>query len=84
MLMDTTFCMESGQVKTGDDADDTFVKMLQEVSRVTVPMAYGIATKCPNIMSLARGLNGHGPLALEDVRVRPQSLKFEALLIRSL
>lgn len=84
MLMDTTFCMESGQVKTGDDADDTFVKMLQEVSRITVPMAYGIATKCPNIVSLAEGLNDHGPLALEHVRVRPQTLEPNAWLIRSL
>ncbi len=74
MLMDTTFCMDSGQIKTGDDADDTFVKMLQEVSRITVPMAYGIATKCPNVVSLVNGFIGHGPLALEDVRVRPQAL----------
>lgn len=81
MLMDTTFCMESGQVKTGDDADDTFVKMLQEVSRITVPMAYGIAMKCPNIASLAEGLKDHGPLALEDVRVRPHILKPRAWLI---
>lgn len=74
MLMNTTFCMDSGQVKTGDDGVDTFVKMLQEVSRITVPMAYGIATKCPNIVSLVKGLNGHGPLALEDVRVGPPIL----------
>lgn len=62
--------MESGQVKTGDDVDDTFVKMLQEVSRITVPMAYGIAAKYPNVVSLVEGLNAHGPLALENVRVR--------------
>jgi len=74
MLMDTTFCMDSGQIKTGDDADDTFVKMLQEVSRITVPMAYGIAIKCPNVVRLVKGLDGHGPLALEDVRVRSQAL----------
>lgn len=69
MQMDTAFCMESGQVKTGDDADDTFIKMLQEVPRVTVPMAFGIANEYSNIVSLAKGLNVKGPLALEDIKV---------------
>ena len=70
MQIDTTFCMESGQIKTGDDADDTFIKMLQEVPRVTVPMAFGIANEYPNIVSLVKGLNAQGPLTLEGVKVR--------------
>ena len=71
MQIDTTFCMESGQVKTGDDADDTFIKMLQEVSRVTVPMAFGIANEFSNVASLVKGLGAEGPLALENIKVRP-------------
>lgn len=67
--MDTTFCMESGQVKTGDDAEDTFVKMLQEVSRVTAPMAHGIANDHTNVVDLVNACRDQGPLALEDVRV---------------
>lgn len=61
--------MESGQVKTGDDKSDTYVKMLQEVVRVTAPIAYGIAAEYPNVISLVRGLRRRGPLALEDIEV---------------
>ena len=69
MQMETTFCMESGQVKTGEDKDDIYVKMLQEVARITLSMANGIAMQYPNVTSLVQGLADHGPLALEDVRV---------------
>lgn len=69
MQMDTTFCMESGQVRTGEDNDDTYVKMLQEVARITLSMAQGIAMQYPNVASLVKGLTKHGPLALEEVRV---------------
>lgn len=61
--------MDVGQVKTGDDKDDTYVKMLQEVVRVTAPVAYGIAAKYPNVMSLVRGFKEEGPTALEDLKV---------------
>ncbi|QKX58093.1 uncharacterized protein TRUGW13939_05214 [Talaromyces rugulosus] len=62
------FCMETGQVKTGEDKSDTFVKMLQEVTRVTAPMAYGIITKYPSVADLVKGMKRHGPTMLEDVR----------------
>ena len=62
--------MDVGQVKTGDDKDDTFVKMLQEIVRVTAPVAYGIAAKYPNVVSLVKGMKELGPLALEDLKVR--------------
>ncbi|KAI9371805.1 ERCC4 domain-containing protein, partial [Aspergillus egyptiacus] len=39
---DAAFCMETGQVKPGENAADTYVRMLQEVNRVTGSMAYGI------------------------------------------
>lgn len=69
MNLSTSFCMDVGQVKTGDDKDDTFVKMLQEVVRVTAPVAYGIAAKYPNVMTLVRGFREKGPTALEDLKV---------------
>lgn len=62
------FCMDVGQVKTGDDARDTYVKMLQEVQRVTPAMAYGIVTLYPNVRALVRAFREEGPLVLEDVR----------------
>ena len=63
-----TFCMDAGQVKTGDDARDTYVKMLQEVQRVTPAMAYGIANLYPNVRALVRAFREEGPLVLEDVK----------------
>ncbi|CAI7620499.1 unnamed protein product [Penicillium bialowiezense] len=62
------FCMDTGQVKTGADKDDTFIKMLQEVNRVTAPMAYGIAGQYPCVTNLARGMRMHGVGTLEDIK----------------
>lgn len=62
------FCMESGQVRTGDDARDTYVRMLQEIARVTAPIAYGIASEFDSVSKLVTGLEQGGPLALESVR----------------
>jgi crossover junction endonuclease EME1 len=62
------FCMDVGQVKTGDDARDTYVKMLQEVQRVTPAMAYGIANRYPNVRALVEAFRDEGRLVLEDVR----------------
>ncbi|KAI0130699.1 ERCC4 domain-containing protein [Daldinia grandis] len=65
---DAGFCMEVGQVRTGEDAKDTYVRMLQEVTRVTAPIAYGIAAKYATVSQLVRGLEENGPLALENCR----------------
>lgn len=62
------FCMESGQVKTGDDAQDTYVRMLQEIVRVTAPIAYGIAAEFGNVSELVRKLEAEGPNRLEGIR----------------
>ncbi|POS78443.1 ERCC4 domain-containing protein [Diaporthe helianthi] len=62
------FCMDSGQVRTGDSAADTYVRMLQEIARVTAPMADGIAGQYPSVGKLVRGLEAKGPLALEAIR----------------
>ncbi|KAI1179780.1 ERCC4 domain-containing protein [Nemania sp. FL0916] len=60
------FCMESGQVRTGDGARDTYIRMLQEIARVTAPIAYGIATKYGSLTDLIQGLEEEGPLALAE------------------
>jgi crossover junction endonuclease EME1 len=66
--LDTAFCMESGQVKTGDNPEDTYAKMLQEIIRITASVAYGITAKYPTVQKLVKGLQENGPLALEDCR----------------
>lgn len=66
---DSAFCMDVGQVKTGEDRHETFIKMLQEVNRVTASMAYGITAQYPTVSDLVRGMRVHGPTMLEDVRV---------------
>ena len=68
LALATTFCMESGQVKTGEDRHDTFVKMLQEVVRVTPPIAYGIVEEYPNVLALIKGFEEKGSLCLKDIR----------------
>ncbi|KAJ5527386.1 hypothetical protein N7513_011545 [Penicillium frequentans] len=65
---DAAFCMDVGQVKSGEDNLDTFVKMLQEINRVTASMSYGIAAQYPCVTDLIRGMRMHGPTMLEDVR----------------
>ena len=69
MNLATTFCMESGQVKTGEDKEDTLVKMLQEVIRVTPSMAFGIASKYPSVIKLVEAFRRKGPLVLENLQV---------------
>lgn len=68
---DSAFCMDVGQVKTGEDKRDTFVKMLQEVNRVTASMAYGVVEKYPSVGDLVRGFKDRegGVGLLEDVKV---------------
>lgn len=65
---DSAFCMDVGQVKTGEDKKDTFVKMLQEVNRVTASMAYGIVEQYPSVVDLVDGMKEGGSGLLEDVR----------------
>ncbi|KAK4190191.1 hypothetical protein QBC35DRAFT_472016 [Podospora australis] len=62
------FCMDFGQVRTGDNARDTYVRMLQEIGRVTTPIAWGIASEYDSVTKLVEGLEEKGPLALEAVR----------------
>ncbi|KAJ5952103.1 uncharacterized protein N7479_010516 [Penicillium vulpinum] len=62
------FCMDTGQVKTGVDKQDTFIKMIQEVNRVTASMAYGIAGQYPCVADLTRAMRMNGPMMLEDIK----------------
>ncbi|CAF3590885.1 unnamed protein product [Fusarium graminearum] len=62
------FCMESGQVKTGEDTKDTYVRMLQEIARVTAPIAHGVAKEFDTVSDLVRGFETTGPMRLEGVR----------------
>lgn len=61
------FCMESGQVRTGDDAADTYVRMLQEISRITAPIAWGIKAELGSVTKLVNGLAEGGPDRLANV-----------------
>ncbi|KAH6847885.1 ERCC4 domain-containing protein [Chaetomium sp. MPI-CAGE-AT-0009] len=65
---DAGFCMDTGQVRTGDGPRDTYVRMLQEISRVTAPIAYGIAAEFGTVPKLVKVLEEGGPLTLEKVR----------------
>ncbi|KAL6237273.1 hypothetical protein BDW75DRAFT_204678 [Aspergillus navahoensis] len=65
---DSAFCMDSGQVKPGETADDAYVRMLQEISRVTASMAYGVANQYPSVVDLVKGMRRSGPGVLEDVK----------------
>ncbi|KAL2833606.1 ERCC4 domain-containing protein [Aspergillus pseudoustus] len=67
---DSAFCMDTGQVKPGEDKSDTFVRMLQEVNRVTGSMAYGVMNEYPSVLELVQGMRRSGPTMLEDVKVR--------------
>jgi len=65
---DAGFCMEAGQVRTGQDSKDTYVRMLQEIARITAPIAYGIVAEFPSLGQLIDGLERKGPLALAECR----------------
>jgi len=60
--------MESGQVQVGNGVQDTFVKMLQEMTRITAPIAYGISAEFSTVQKLVDGLQKGGPLALAELR----------------
>jgi crossover junction endonuclease EME1 len=66
--INTTFCMDYGQVRSGDDAADIFVRMLQEMVQITAAVAYGIVAEYPTVRDLVGVLQRDGPLALQDCR----------------
>ncbi|KAK0674536.1 putative crossover junction endonuclease EME1 [Cercophora samala] len=62
------FCMDSGQVRTGTETKDIYVRMLQEIGRVTKPIAVGIAQEYGSISKLKQAMEEEGPLILGTVR----------------
>lgn len=62
------FCMESGQVRTSDEVRGVYVLMLQEIARVTAPIAYGVAAEFGSLSELVRGFEEGGGERLADVR----------------
>ncbi|KAG5964218.1 hypothetical protein E4U56_002361 [Claviceps arundinis] len=62
------FCMESGQVRTGDDAQSTYLRMLQEIVRITGPIAHGVAGVFKTVTELVHGLEEGGPETLAEVK----------------
>ncbi|KAK1836167.1 crossover junction endonuclease eme1 [Podospora conica] len=67
-LASAGFCMESGQVRAGDSAEDTFRRVLQHQARITPAMAQGIVNEFRTARGMVRALEEKGPAALEHVR----------------
>ena len=61
--------MESGQIKSGSTPEDTFLKMLQQVHRVTPQAADTIAGTYKSVHRLIRAFQQGGPEILEDLVV---------------
>ena len=62
------FCMESGQVRSGDSPQDTYVRLLEEITGVTASIAWGIAAQYKTLPELVEALETEGPLCLEALR----------------
>lgn len=69
MFLDRSFCMESGQIKSGNGVEDTFQKMLQHIQRVTPGVADAITARYKSVSALIRGFQQGGPNILEDLPV---------------
>lgn len=69
MYLDRSFCMEKGQIKSGNGTEDTFHKMLQQVHRVTPQVADAITSVYKSAHALIRGFQQGGPDILENLQV---------------
>ncbi|EEB05604.1 Holliday junction resolvase subunit Eme1 [Schizosaccharomyces japonicus yFS275] len=63
------FCLDSGQVKSAANIDDSLSYMLREISRITPAAADAICSKFPTLFCLIQHLREHGPDALAEVRI---------------
>lgn len=61
--------MESGQVESGKDTEDTYLKILQQIIRIAPKEALTIAAEYPSVRSLVQGFERHGELAIENLMV---------------
>jgi crossover junction endonuclease EME1 len=64
------FCVDTGQVRSGENKHDTYVRLLQEISRITAPVASGISAEYNTVTKLVVGLRNNGPMSLEHVKRR--------------
>lgn len=55
-------------MKTGENPEDTYVKMLQGMLRVTKAVAHGIAAEYQTVQKLVKGFQEEGPLAVAECR----------------
>lgn len=69
MNYDTSFCMDVGQVKTGNDPEDTYFKMLQEINRVTAGVANGIMGEYKSVRELMNACKTEGEDVVADLEV---------------
>jgi crossover junction endonuclease EME1 len=69
MFLERNFCMDAGQVKSGQNPEDTFNKMLQQVARVTPQIADSITGTYKSVHSLMAAFERGGPDILEDFPV---------------
>lgn len=69
MNLDTSFCMESGQVRAGEDARDTFVKLLCEMRGVTAPVGWGVEAEIGGgVKQLVERFRNEGKEALAQAK----------------
>lgn len=69
MNYDTSFCADVGQVKTGNDIEDTYFKMLQEINRVTAGVANGVMGEYKTVRELVNACKTEGEAVVADVEV---------------
>ncbi|KAG5437566.1 hypothetical protein PCANB_000994 [Pneumocystis canis] len=67
LQLSSSFCMESGQIKTGIDIKDTYIKLLQTIHKVTPQIANIIVQKYPKISNLTSAFIKDGPDILSDL-----------------
>ncbi|KTW32820.1 uncharacterized protein T551_00305 [Pneumocystis jirovecii RU7] len=69
LQLSSSFCMESGQIKTGVDPKDTYFKLLQMIYKVTPQIANVIIEKYPKISYLVSAFRENGPEALSNLMI---------------
>lgn len=67
-LKSSSFYMGAGSYKTGEDAEETFCRMLEGQQRVTPSIAQSIASQWPSPRELVVAFRGSDNLMLQDVR----------------
>lgn len=65
--LEAAYCTDLGQVKTGADAANTYLLMLQQIHKLTEPVAAAIVAEYPSLPSLIAGFRSAGPEMLQDL-----------------